>query len=308
MAPNTQRAHHLDGLLVVDKPANMTSHDVVDRVRQLSRQRRVGHAGTLDPLATGVLVLGLGRATRLLEYLTGQDKRYLATVHLGITTDTYDAEGQITGRHDGPWPSPEEVERALDHFRGEIEQRPPPFSALKQGGERLYEKARRGERVKVPPRRVTIHALKVLEYTPPLLRLDVTCSKGTYIRSLAHDLGQVLGTGAHLAELRRVASGPFTVEDAHTLEELEQAAREGRLADLLLPPDAGLLDLPAISVTLEEARRLVHGQRVAGPPPSQPDRPARVLLDGRLIAIAEFDPERGQWQPRKVLVSPRELG
>ncbi len=307
MTPRSERARQLEGLLVVDKPAGMTSHDVVDRVRRLSGQRRVGHAGTLDPLATGVLVLGLGRATRVLEYLIGHDKRYLATIRLGITTDTYDAEGRVVSQHEGSWPLREDVERVLARFRGEIEQRPPPFSAIKQGGERLYKKARRGEAVEAPPRRVVIRDLRLLEYDPPFLRVDVTCSKGTYIRSLAHDVGQALGTGAHLAELRRLASGPFTVEQAHTLDELEQAAREGRLAQLLLPPDAGLVDLPAISVTLEEARRLAHGQRIVSSAPADVKPPARAMYDGRLVAVVEYDAERGEWQPRKVFVSPREL-
>ncbi len=306
MAPRQKRAQ-LEGLLVVDKPAGLTSHDVVERVRRLGRQRRVGHAGTLDPLATGVLVLGLGRATRLLEYMAGHDKRYVATVRLGVATTTYDAEGEVAARYEGPWPSQEAVEAALQAFVGTIEQIPPPFSALKQGGERLYAKARRGEKVTVPARHVVIHGLRLLAYTPPLLRLDITCSKGTYIRSLAHDLGQALGTGAHLAALRRLASGPFTLEETHSLEEVEEAARASRLRELLLPPDAGLDDLPAIEVTPAQALHVAHGRPVAGPPPAPPGKPARVRLDGRLIAIAEYDERRRIWQPRKVLVSPDEV-
>ncbi|MDQ7028485.1 MAG: tRNA pseudouridine(55) synthase TruB [Ardenticatenia bacterium] len=306
MSPQ-QRRVQLDGLLIVDKPAGITSHDVVERVRRLSRQRRVGHAGTLDPLATGVLVLGLGRTTRLLEYMASHDKRYWATVRLGVSTTTYDAEGEITAHYEGPWPSLDAVEAALEEFVGEIEQRPPAFSAIKRGGERLYKKARRGEQVDIAPRRVIVHTLRLMSYVPPTLHLEITCSKGTYIRSLAHDLGQVLGTGAHLAALRRMASGPFTLDDAHTLEELDTAARARRLHELLRPPDAGLVNLLAIDISPEQARRVAHGQPVSGPPPTTPGQMARIRLNGRLLAVAEYDERRGAWQPRKVFVSVHEV-
>ncbi|GAP63283.1 tRNA pseudouridine55 synthase [Ardenticatena maritima] len=291
----------MDGILIVDKPAGMTSHDVVARVRKLARQRKIGHAGTLDPLATGVLVLGLGKATRLLEYLTGHDKRYLAAVMLGQTTTTYDAEGEVVRTYEGEWPSREAVEAALERFRGEIEQRPPLFSAIKQGGERLYEKARRGENVDVPPRRVIIHELHLLRYAPPLLELDVRCSKGTYIRSLAHDLGEALGTGAFLAALRRTASGPFTIEQAHTLPEIEAAARERRLDELLLPLGAGLETLPAVRLSPEEARRLAQGQFIRAHTPL--DGMVRALLGDELVALVQYDEQRRAWRPVKVLVS-----
>ena len=272
----------MDGILIVDKPAGMTSHDVVARVRKLARQRKIGHAGTLDPLATGVLVLGLGKATRLLEYLTGHDKRYLAAVMLGQTTTTYDAEGEVVRTYEGEWPSREAVEAALERFRGEIEQRPPLFSAIKQGG-------------------VIIHELHLLRYAPPLLELDVRCSKGTYIRSLAHDLGEALGTGAFLAALRRTASGPFTIEQAHTLPEIEAAARERRLDELLLPLGAGLETLPAVRLSPEEARRLAHGQFIRAHTPL--DGVVRALLGDELVALVQYDEQRRAWRPVKVLVS-----
>ena len=272
----------MDGILIVDKPAGMTSHDVVARVRKLARQRKIGHAGTLDPLATGVLVLGLGKATRLLEYLTGHDKRYLAAVMLGQTTTTYDAEGEVVRTYEGEWPSREAVEAALERFRGEIEQRPPLFSAIKQGG-------------------VIIHELHLLRYAPPLLELDVRCSKGTYIRSLAHDLGEALGTGAFLAALRRTASGPFTIEQAHTLPEIEAAARERRLDELLLPLGAGLETLPAVRLSPEEARRLAQGQFIRAHTPL--DGMVRALLGDELVALVQYDEQRRAWRPVKVLVS-----
>ncbi len=290
----------MDGILVVEKPAGMTSHDVVARVRKLARQRKIGHAGTLDPLATGVLVLGLGKATRLLEYLTGQEKRYHAAVMLGQTTTTYDAEGEVVETYSGEWPARETVEAVLAQFRGEIEQRPPLFSAIKQKGERLYEKARRGETVDVPPRRVIIHELHLLRYEPPLLELDVRCSKGTYIRSLAHDVGAALGTGAFLAALRRTASGPFTIEQAHTLTEIEEAARKGQLANLLLPLGAGLETLPAIRLSAEEAQRLAHGQFIPAHTPLE--GPVRALLGTNLAAIVRYDAQRKAWRPVKVFL------
>ncbi|HYN87402.1 MAG TPA: tRNA pseudouridine(55) synthase TruB [Ardenticatenaceae bacterium] len=295
----------MEGILVVDKPAGMSSHDVVARVRRLARTKKVGHAGTLDPLATGVLVLALGSATRLLEYLTNHDKQYLATVVLCVTTSTYDAEGEETSRYDGALPGRSAVEGRLDAFRGEISQVPPIYSAIKQEGEALYAKARRGEVVSVPPRLVTIYALDLLDYQPPRLELRVRCSKGTYIRSLAHDLGQALGTGAFLQALRREASGPFTLDQAQTLATLEQTAANGggqhpSLPDLLLPPGTGLDGLPVVPVTPDQARALAHG-RVIDAPRATSGAIGRALLDGHLVAFVEYDAPLAAWRPRKVL-------
>jgi tRNA pseudouridine55 synthase len=260
----------LHGLLVVDKPgfdpANpgarlWTSHDVVARTRRWSGQRRIGHTGTLDPMASGVLILCLGQATRLVEYYQGHDKRYRALVALGRATDTYDATGQVV--EDAPVPplSDAQIEVALASFRGDIMQTPPIYSALKQEGEALYAKARRGEEVTVAARPVTIHQLELVERTATTLTLDVTCSAGTYIRSLAYDLGHGLGTVAHLAELRRSAAGGFGLDDAYTLPEIEAAVEAGTLAGLLLPLGVGL-GLPCLTVDETIALRLSQGQRV----------------------------------------------
>jgi tRNA pseudouridine55 synthase len=263
-------SNELHGLLIVDKAGFdpnhpdarlWTSHDVVARVRRLSGQRRIGHTGTLDPMASGLLILCLGQATRLVEYYQGHDKRYRALVALGTTTDSYDAVGQIVAQAAVPPLGEKEIEAALARFRGEIMQRPPIFSALKQEGEALYAKARRGEEVEVAPRPVTIHELTLVAHTATTLTLDVTCSAGTYIRSLAHDLGEELGTVAHLAELRRSAAGSFTLDDAHTIPELEAAAEAGALRDLLLPLGVGL-GLPLVSLDETTALRLSQGQRV----------------------------------------------
>lgn len=294
----------MDGILIIDKSAGVTSHDVVARVRHVLGERRVGHAGTLDPLATGVLVLGIGKGTRILEYLVGQPKRYHGTVRLGITTTTYDVEGEVTHRTEGPWPKRARVEATLARFRGSIEQRPPVYSAVRQDGERLYEKARRGETVHVEPRRVTVHELHLLRYEPPHLDIDVTCSKGTYIRSLAHDIGEALGVGGHLTALRRLEVGPFSVEEAVSLDILKNAADGGRLASVMLTLNEGLPMFPQLGLTGVEARRLAHGQFLAAPPA---EGLHRAVLDERLIAVVEYDEGRASWRPRKVFVDPNLL-
>ena len=260
----------LHGLLIVDKtgfdPHNpaarlWTSHDVVARVRRLSHQRRIGHTGTLDPMASGVLILCLGQATRLVEYYQGHDKRYHAVVALGSATDTYDATGQVTAEMAVPLLSTDAIEAALTRFRGDIMQRPPIYSALKQEGEALYAKARRGEEVTVVARPVTIRQLTLLAHEASTLTLDILCSAGTYIRSLAHDLGEVLGTAAHLQALRRTAAGGFTLDDAHTIPALEAAAEAGTLHHLLVPLGVGL-GLPTMTLDDTIALRLSQGQRV----------------------------------------------
>ena len=264
----------MDGLLLIDKPglerdasipSNLrlpTSHDVVQQVRRWSRQRRIGHTGTLDPMASGLLVLCLGAATRLVEYYQGHDKEYTACITLGATTDTYDALGEITARHPvGPLHA-DAIEAVLARFRGEIEQRPPVYSALKQGGESLHRKARRGEDVDIALRPATVHRLELLSIQPPdRLWLRVVCSAGFYVRSLAYDLGEALGTGGHLSYLRREVAGNFSVADAHPLAALERAAAAGTLADLLLAPGVGLA-LPRLLLNPDDAARLGMGQRV----------------------------------------------
>ncbi len=267
----------LHGILLVDKPGRPssqtyaaepvsadlpTSHDIVQRVRRLSRQRRIGHTGTLDPMASGLLVLCLGVATRLVEYYQGHDKTYEARVTLGRATDTYDAVGRTVAQVPVPSLTDADVEAALVAFRGRTTQIPPVYSALKQGGESLHRKARRGEAVNVAPREVTIHQLKLLSYAPPAtISLRIRCSAGAYVRSLAHALGQALDTAGHLSYLRRLEAGPFSVADASDLPAIESAAAAGRLAELLLAPDAGL-GMPRLTVSEEEQLRLGYGQKI----------------------------------------------
>lgn len=302
----------LSGILNVDKPPGMTSHDVVDAVRRVAGQRKVGHAGTLDPMATGVLLVCLGRATRVAEYLMAGQKRYRASIVFGATTDTYDAEGEITssgGRTDF---DRAEIEAALAGFVGTIEQVPPMFSALKQQGQPLYKLARQGKSVEREPRQVQIDRIELVDWAPSSLVIEVTCSPGTYIRSLAHDLGQALESQAYLATLVRLASGEFTLQEAVSLERLEEAFQHGQEDRYLLPLDEAFLDWPAMIVGADDARHILHGQAVRGEPPATGqaggDRSGAPLvraysLDGDFLAIMTYHTASGQWRPKKVFAS-----
>jgi len=287
------------GLLIISKPAGHTSHDVVARVRRLAGQRRVGHAGTLDPLATGVLVVLLGQATRLSEYLTRHDKAYRAVVRLGATTDTDDASGRVLATFEGELPTRAVIEAALPAFRGAIEQRPPAYSAIKLGGEPMYRRARRGEEAPLASRRVYISRLEISAWTPPELVLEVECSAGTYVRALARDLGGALGCGAHLTGLIRTRSGPFGLEQAVSLDELEAQREGGGWKKRLLPLEAALPEMTVLQLTAEESRRLSLGQTIPGS--ALPTRLSRALDEtGALVAIVEYDAEMMVWRPQKV--------
>lgn len=211
-------------MLPVDKPKDWTSFDVIRRLRRILGIRKIGHAGTLDPMATGLLIILVGRATKLMNRFMNLDKEYTGVLRLGEVTPSYDAETEVEKRSDWSGVTDEDLERARQHFLGDIEQRTPAYSAVKMGGERLYKKARRGEHVDPPPRQVTIHTFKLTERNGQDISFTVTCSKGTYIRSLAHEFGELLGPGAHLVALRRTAIGSFSLDDAWTISELEDAA------------------------------------------------------------------------------------
>ena len=251
----------INGVLIVDKPAGLTSHDVVNRVRRLASTRRVGHTGTLDPMATGVLGLLLGPATRLSQYATEGRKRYRGVLRLGETTDTYDADGVVTDKQPVNVDM-RTIESVLPRFQGAILQVPPMYSAIRVEGRHLYERARQGEEVERAPRPVTIDSITILDWTPPDLALDVVCSSGTYIRSLAHDIGQALGCGGHLRVLRRTASGPFTLEQSRTLESLEQLQVAGRFSEALLPAATALGSMPAMLVSADQERAIRFGQTI----------------------------------------------
>lgn len=294
----------VSGFLNVHKPEGPTSHDVVARIRRHTGVRRVGHGGTLDPFATGVLVVCLGKATRLAEFLIGSPKEYRAVVELGRSTDTYDRTGQVTGERDPSGISREQVEDALGLFRGKVLQTPPPFSALKKGGVPLHRLARAGQMVRPDPREVEIARLDLVAWDPPRLTLEVTCSAGTYIRSLAHDLGQALRCGAHLVDLVRLRSGRFRLEEAVPLEAI-LAAGPDVWPQWLLPLEVAVEHLPQVDLDAEEVRRLSQGQPVpAGEArTAQPGDLARGHgPEGGLVALLTLDPAGPSWLPYKVLV------
>lgn len=292
------------GVLVIDKPGGWTSHDVVAKTRGLTRIRQIGHAGTLDPMATGVLVLCIGKATRLLEYLTGQPKSYRAEITLGTATETYDAEGEVSATRPVPPLTTGEIDQALMPFRGDILQVPPAYSAIKRDGVASYKRARRGEDVQLEPRPVTIYSLDLLAFDGVVLRIDVTCSAGTYIRSLAHDLGKALGCGAHLSGLRRSAVASFTLAQAVTLVDLTAAGEQW--TQFLLPSDSAVAHLPAVVVPDDNVARLLHGGSVPGKE-IPAEGPVRAYdSDGRLLAIVSYQPDQQAWKPLKVLSSPQD--
>ena len=251
----------LNGVIVVDKPRDWTSHDVVAKLRGICREKRIGHGGTLDPMATGVLPVFLGRATRAASLCESAEKEYLAALRPGIVTDTQDITGTVLERTDRPLAAPA-LESALERFRGVQEQIPPMYSAVKVGGKKLYELARRGVETERKPRTVTVSVLELVGERDGEYLLRVVCSKGTYIRTLVHDLGQDLGCGAALSGLRRIRAGFFGLECAHTMEEIADAASRGCLEAIVTPVDRLFDDLPALTVTAEEELRCRNGAPV----------------------------------------------
>jgi len=288
------------GILNLNKPSGPTSHDVVERIRGASGIRRVGHAGTLDPAASGVLLVCLGQATRVSEYLMDGRKSYDAQIRLGITTDTGDAEGRVVGSVSSINTTRAQVEKALARFRGRVGQVPPMYSALKHEGKPLYELARRGIEVERVPRTVEIYNLRLTEWVPPSFRLFVECSRGTYVRVLATDLGETLETGAHLEHLVRTASGHYTLEDAIPLNEAEHALSSGGWLRILHSLDEALLHFDALVVDPEAEARIRHGQQVEGPEPLDTLLCRVYAHSGEFVALVHYDQENKMWQPRKV--------
>jgi tRNA pseudouridine55 synthase len=268
----------VNGILVVDKPAGMTSHDVVDRVRKVFGTKKVGHGGTLDPDATGVLVLAVGHATRFIDYTKEAPKAYAAVATLGTTTTTQDASGEIVEER-AVDVTEDEVRAALKRFTGDIEQIPPMVSAVKIGGERLYRKARRGESVERPPRSVTIHSLELNAFDGLNAQLDVTCSGGTYVRTLIHDLGHELGCGAHMSSLRRTGSGGFALVEAVALDALG--------IEHLRPLSDALRSMHSLSVSDEDAQLVASGRRL--PAGTTGEGPVAVVHNGAVIAVYRRD-------------------
>jgi tRNA pseudouridine55 synthase len=291
----------ISGVLVVDKPIGLTSHDVVQIVRKGTNIRRAGHTGTLDPRASGVLVILIGPAVRLSEYVSASDKRYQAIVRLGASTDTYDADGRITSSAPVTI-SEEQFEESLQQFIGEIEQVPPPYSAVKVKGRKAYEMAREGEEVDLQPRKIKVYNLELLEWAPPEAVIDVYCSSGTYVRSLAHDLGNALGCGAHLVGLRRTKSGRFTLRDAVPLRRLRDSFEAGNWYQYLIPAAEALSDWPAVELGVDQVEAIRHGHRVAADAGST-GWSRGISEQGELVALMEIDAATQEWQPRKVFFS-----
>ncbi len=293
-----EKNNNVSGVLVIDKPIGMTSHDVVQIIRKGTNIRRAGHTGTLDPRASGVLVVLVGPSVRLSEYVSASDKRYQAVVQLGTTTDTYDADGRVLNITAVDI-SEKQFNDVLQSFVGEIEQVPPPYSAVKVKGKKAYEMARQGEEVNLEPRMINVYNLELLEWAPPEAVIDVYCSSGTYVRSLAHDLGEKLGCGAHLIGLRRTKSGRFTLRDAVPLRKLREAFENGSWEEFLIPAAEALSDWPAINLTPEELIIVRHGRRIPADP-TLGNMARAISEDGELIGLLELDAETNEWQPKKV--------
>jgi tRNA pseudouridine55 synthase len=290
------------GLLNINKPSGPTSHDIVVGVRRGTRMKRVGHAGTLDPIAQGVLILALGKATRLSEYLMQLPKGYEAQILLGTITDTYDTEGEVVTKQDVPSDlSLSMIETALMSFRGEILQKPPIYSAIKVQGKAAYARARAGEAVELKPRTITIYELNLVAFAPPRLTLQILCSSGTYIRALAHDFGQKLGCGAVLEKLIRTASGNFRLAEATPWERLLDTFEDGTWQESLIPADRALPGTPKVPLTAEQYERLRNGAPFSAPDIT-PGLGRAYSPDGHFVAVLRGEPERGVWQPHKVLV------
>lgn len=281
----------MDGVIVVDKPTGPSSHDIVQRVRRLVGIRRIGHLGTLDPLGTGVLPLVIGRATRLSQFFLLHDRTYEAVVRCGFATTTFDAEGERVGPQVEPGLSSEDLETVLEEFRGEILQRPPPVSAKKIGGVRAYKLARQNKPVELTPAAVQIHRLELLALEADRFTIRVQSSAGCYVRSLAHEIGQRLGSGAHLAALRRTAMGQFDLTIAWDLDRLAQLQQEGRIEEALVKPETLLPEYPVERVDDVEAARIARGQdfRAKSLLVRAPARRVKAVApNGRLIAIGEL--------------------
>lgn len=304
----------MDGALIIDKPAGITSHTVVAQTRRLAGTRRVGHTGTLDPFATGVLVVLVGKATRLMQFLNGAEKEYEALIRFGYSTDTGDITGkQLAKPLIAQRLHKEDIETAMASFRGEIDQVPPMYSAKKIKGQKLYELARRGETVARAAVRVTISEFAALaSQGEPNANEDgtcdfavrVVCSAGTYVRTLAEDLGRQLGTGAHLAELRRTRAGSFRIKEARTLDQLKEMSETGSVTSAIIAPDTVVDHLPIIELTEKDVRRVLNGVGLEADLPHQDQQHVRLRdAAGELIAVGVFDSAKKVVNPRVVLVT-----
>ncbi len=295
-----------DGVLVIDKPEGMSSTEVVEHVKRKLRVKKAGHGGTLDPFATGVLPICLGRATKVVQFILEGDKEYEGQFELGLVTETYDVTGEVVERNPVPELSLEEIQKVFDEYVGVIEQAPPAFSAAKLHGRPLYKYAREGLKVEKPPKKVEILVFEALKYEPPFVHFRIYCSKGTYIRSLIHEVGKRLGCGATLVKLRRLRKGPFTLEQAISLKRFDEEAESGRLERRLIPPAKALEFIPALTIGPDVARRVRQGRPLAlsalanmirlQKVPQKPRVPWLRLVtpEGSLVAVLEYPQDLSQ--------------
>lgn len=290
----------MNGIINVHKPEGRTSFNVVRLVRRLTGEKKVGHAGTLDPLATGVLPVCIGQATRLVEYMIDSTKTYLAEIELGTTTDTYDAEGEIIGKSEVGGITLEQVKEVMSTFQGEITQTTPIYSALKYNGKPGYKLARAGVSIKPRKRLVKIDRIDIVDWQLPVVTVEIDCGKGTYIRSLAHDLGQVLGCGAYLKNLTRLHCGIFNIADAVKIDEMEQAFQIGYWERLLYPMDSVITHLPAVIVSEQNENTINNGTGVTLTEGIPGELCRAYNQCGNLLAILRFDSSKGIWHPEKV--------
>ena len=292
------------GIINVDKPTDITSMDVVRKIRKASGLRRIGHGGTLDPRATGVIPVAVGAATRLLEYLLDGNKSYIAAIELGTRTNTYDSEGIITEYCDPSEIAQETITDALSNFQGEIMQTPPMYSAIKIIGKRLYELARKGVTVHRESRKVSIHNLSFIEFESPVLKIIIECGKGFYVRTFADDLGQILGCGAFLKSLRRLSSGPFRIEQSTKLNKVLLAFEEGRSFEILQEPGICIKEAQRLDLTELETQLVQAGRRIpalADKNPHEDSGMARAYSPaGHLVAVMRHDFASSEWRPEKV--------
>ena len=300
----------VDGILILDKPGGISSMDAVRNVKRASGIKRVGHGGTLDPMATGVIPILLGRATRLMEYMLDSSKEYVGDVCLGVSTDTYDADGNVTLRSDTSGVTQEQVEDILKCFQGRIEQTPPMFSALKRQGKRLYQLARQGIEVQREPRTMMVHSIRLADWRPPIATVQIECSRGFYMRSLAHDIGTELECGAHLRSLTRLRTGRLKIADAVSIETVQRSFREGWWRELLISPDSVLGDLRALVVGERGQNDIQNGRRFY---PAQEDcalqkgeRFRAYGEEGEFLALLRFDDSEKCFKPDKVFKTPND--
>ena len=296
---------HINGIINIDKPSGITSMDVVRKIRSASGVKKVGHGGTLDPIATGVIPVAIGKATRLLEYFLMSNKSYIARIHFGKTTDTFDSEGEIISTKVDPPLDINVIEKTMNSFRGEIEQTPPPFSAIKKNGRRLYELARRGIDTYIEPRNVTVNEIKIINYEPPILDLFIRCGKGFYVRSLANDLGKILGCGGYLNDLKRTSLGNFEISKSILLAKAMSAIENGDTSKIVQPLETCVGNFERVNLSLEETTNIKNGQKIPYTLDSSIEKGSLASAfspKGDLAAIIMFADKSREWKPEKVFI------